>query len=430
VLSALRTGVIGADHPLCREILPTIRDITVLAVALFLHDVAKGRPQDHSQEGARIARRLCPRLGLSAQQTETVAWLIEEHLTMSMIAQSRDLGDRRTILDFARRMQTVERLKMLLVLTVCDIRAVGPGVWNGWKGQLLRTLFFETETILTGGFPAASRGQRLAEARAALARRLDDWPAAERERYLDLHYPAYWLRVDEDRQTRHAAFMRNADAAGLRFAFEVRPMAFEGATELTILAPDHPRLLSVIAGACAANEANIVGAQIYTTADGRALDTVVIGRAFTEDTDEARRGDRIARMIEQVLEGGVQIADAVARKRHKSRRRDAFVIEPQVAVTNDLSDRYTVVEVECLDRHGLLYDLTHSLSELNLDIASAHIATFGERVVDTFYVTDLLGQQLTAKPRQARIRRSLLDAIGPADARLGADSGAMRAAVG
>src|SRR5688572_18792217 len=412
VLSALRTGRIIGDHPLSGEILPSIKDMNVLAVALFLHDIAKGRPEDHSIAGAKVARRLCPRLGLTPHQTELVAWLVEEHLTMSRIAQSRDLADRRTIMDFAQIVQSMERLKLLLVLTVCDIRAVGPGVWNGWKGQLLRTLYFETEPILTGGFSQATRDQRIAEAREALARRLDDWPEAERERFLDLHYPAYWLRVDEADQVRHAAFVREADARGARFAFAVRPMAFEGATEITILAPDHPRLLSLIAGACAASDANIVDAQIFTTTDGRALDTVIVSRAFDSDVDEMRRGERIARLIEQVLEGRARLVDAIARKRRPSRRRDAFSIEPQVTVTNELSDRFTVVEVECLDRHGLLYDLTHAISELSLDIASAHIATFGERVVDTFYVTDLTGHQVTAKARQNRIRRSLLEAIG------------------
>ena len=412
VLSALRSGRIAADHPLSGEILPSIKDMTVLTVALFLHDIAKGRPEDHSIAGAKVARRLGPRLGLTPHQTELVAWLVEEHLTMSRIAQSRDLGDRRTVADFARIVQSMDRLKLLLVLTVCDIRAVGPGVWNGWKGQLLRTLYYETEPMLTGGFSATSRAERLAEARATLAARLADWPEAERDRVLDLHYPAYWLRVDEEHQVRHAEFVRRADARKLDFAFETKPMAFEGATEITILAPDHPRLLSVIAGACAASEANIVGAQIFTTTDGRALDTVIIGRAFDDDADEMRRAERIATLIEKTLTGSVRLADALAGKRIRSRRREAFSIEPQVTVTNELSDRFTVVEVECLDRHGLLYDLTHGMSELSLDIASAHIATFGERVVDTFYVTDLTGHKVTAKARQSRIRRALLEAIG------------------
>jgi [protein-PII] uridylyltransferase len=178
-----------------------------------------------------------------------------------------------------------------------------------------------------------------------------------------------------------------------------------------VLAPDHPRLLSVIAGACAACDANIVDAQIFTTTDGRALDTVVINRAFDNDEDEVRRGKRIAALIEQALEGRIPLDEALAGKRQKSRRREAFKIEPQVTLDNELSDRFTVIEVECLDRNGLLYDLTHAISELNLDIASAHIATFGERVVDTFYVTDLVGHKIVAKTRQNRVRRELMEAI-------------------
>jgi [protein-PII] uridylyltransferase len=412
VLSALRMGRIAQDHPLSERLLPTIKDPTALSVALFLHDIAKGRPEDHSTAGARIAKRLCPRFGLTARETDLVAWLVEQHLTMSRVAQSRDLADRRTILDFAQIVQSMERLKMLLVLTVCDIRAVGPGVWNGWKGQLLRALYYETKAVLTGGLAESSRSERIAAARAALGARLSDWPEAERDRYLDLHYPGYWLRVDEDRQVRHAALVHAADAKRLSFACEVRPMAFEGATELTIFTPDHPRLLSVIAGACAACDASIMDAQIFTTADGRALDTVMIARAFDDNADELRRGERIARTIEQALEGRVALATALAGKRVKSRRREAFRIEPQVTLNNELSDRFTVIEVECLDRNGLLYDLTHGISELNLDITSAHIATFGERAVDTFYVTDLLGHKVTSKPRQARIRQQLLAAIG------------------
>ena len=409
-LAGLQTGRLGDDHPLSRNILPTLKDLRVLYVALFLHDIAKGRPQDHSVAGAHVARKLCPRFGLSAQETETVAWLIEQHLTMSMVAQSRDLADRRTIVDFAALVQRIERLQLLLVLTVCDIRAVGPGVWNGWKGQLLRTLYFETEPLLAGSYSQGTRVEQVTAARQALAGKLADWPEAERAALLDLHYPAYWLRVDEATQLRHAALIRAARQDGRNFASEVHPRAFEGATEITVLAPDHPRLLSVMAGVCAATEANIVDAQIFTTTSGMALDTLIIARAFDTDDDERRRGERIAAMIEEALRGGMRLADSVAKKRRRSARGAAFTVEPQVTVTNDLSDRFTVIEVECLDRTGLLYDLTHAISDLSLDITSAHIATFGERAVDTFYVTDLTGHKVI-KAREARISGRLLAAI-------------------
>src|ERR1700723_136490 len=130
-------------NDLVRTIQPEHR--TVLYVALFLHDIAKGRVEDHSIGGSRIARRLCPRLGMSAADTELVAWLVEVHLVMSTVAQSRDLSDRRTIENFAAVVQSLERMKLLAILTTADIRAVGPGVWNGWKAQLIRRVFYETE---------------------------------------------------------------------------------------------------------------------------------------------------------------------------------------------------------------------------------------------------------------------------------------------
>ncbi|WP_034491757.1 [protein-PII] uridylyltransferase [Afifella pfennigii] len=412
VLAALDTGRLAEEHPVSAELMPAFRDKTVLYVALLLHDIAKGRPEDHSIAGARIAKRLCPRFGMTAQQTETVAWLVKEHLTMSIIAQSRDLADRRTILDFAKVVQTVDRLKLLLVLTVCDIRAVGPGVWNGWKGQLLRALYHETELILTGGHSKVARGERIARARQELAEHLPDWTPEEREALLDLHYPAYWLRTALEDQIRHARFLRRAHERGASFAHEVKVREFEAVTEISILAPDHPRLLSVMAGACAATGANIVDAQIFTTTDGRALDTIVVGRAFDSDADEARRAERIARLIEEALQGKARLPDMLAKRREGPSKRDAFFIEPEVEVDNSLSDRFTVIEVNCLDRIGLLYDLARVIADLNLDIASAHIATFGERAVDTFYVTDLLGHKVTDEERHRRIRAELLATIG------------------
>src|SRR5690606_13035255 len=250
--------------------------------------------------GARIARRLCPHMGFDKAQTEMVAWLVEQHLTMSMIAQMRDLNDRKTIQDFADIVQSVERLKLLLVITVCDIRGVGPGVWNGWKVQLLRTLYFETELLLTGGFSVTSRAARADAARDQLVEALTarDWTAEEARRYAELHYENYLLTVDTADQVRHAEFIRDADRGSSALSTMVEPHAFEAVTEITVLAPDHPRLLSIIAGACAAAGANIVDAQIFTTADGRALDTILISRQFDFDDDERRRAERVGQLIQ------------------------------------------------------------------------------------------------------------------------------------
>jgi [protein-PII] uridylyltransferase len=411
VLAEIERGDLADAHPLANEIFSGIQDRIVLYVALFLHDIAKGRPDDHSLAGARVARRLCPRLGLTGAQTETVAWLVEHHLLMSMTAQSRDLNDRKTVLDFASVVQSLERLKLLLILTVADIKAVGPGVWNGWKGQLLRTLYYEAEPVLTGGYSQVSRDRRVAAAKAELAEALANWPAAQREAYLERHYPAYWLRVDLPHKIEHALFIRAADAAGKRLATSVTTRAFEAVTEITVLAPDHPRLLSIIAGACTIAGANIVDAQIFTTTAGEALDSIAISREFEDEEDEKRRAGRVGDLIEQALSGTMRLPEHVAQKVQKKPRLKTFSLETSILVDNSWSNQLTVIEASGLDRPGLLYDLTRAISDLNLNIASAHIGTFGERAVDVFYVTDLIGHKIANPSREAAIRRRLVAAF-------------------
>src|SRR5438105_355155 len=409
VLSDIEAGR-ATDTKLATELMRTIqpRHRELLYVTLFLHDIAKGRVEDHSIAGARVARHLCPRLGFSPAETETVAWLIEVHLSMSSVAQSRDLSDRMTIEHFSGIVQSVERLKLLTILTTADIKAVGPGVWNGWKAQLIRTLYYETEPVLTGGFSEVNRAQRVAVAQAEFRAELGDWTPAEVDAYIALHYPAYWLKVDLPQKVAHARFLRAAAEQGKSLATSVAFSAVRGVTELTVLAPDHPWLLSIIAGACAVAGANIVDAQIFTTTDGRALDTIAVSREFEHDEDEARRAARITDSIEKALRGDLRLPEVVAKRAGSKSRLKAFVVEPEVTVNNAWSNRYTVVEVTGLDRPGLLYELTTTLSKLNLNIASAHVATFGERVVDVFYVTDLTGAQITTPTRQAAIKRPLL----------------------
>jgi [protein-PII] uridylyltransferase len=399
-------------NDLMRKILPEHR--TLLYVAMFLHDIAKGRIEDHSIAGARIARVFCPRLGMSAADTDTVAWLVEQHLVMSTVAQSRDLSDRKTIENFAAVVQSLERMKLLTILTTADIRAVGPGVWNGWKAQLLRTLYYETEPVLTGGFSEVNRAQRVAMAQAELKAELKDWPAERIEAYFARHYPAYWLKVDLPHRVAHARFVSAAESANKTMATTFALDAARGVTEVTVLAPDHPWLLSTLAGACAATGANIVDAQIFTTTDGRALDTISISREFEQDEDETRRGARVADTIEKALGGTLKLPEVVARKYATKGRFKAFAIEPEVTINNQWSNRYTVIEVMGLDRPGLLYELTATLSKLSLNITSAHVATFGERVVDVFYVTDLLGAKIASPTREMAIKRSLLQLFAPA----------------
>ncbi len=412
ILAQIDAGTLAEEHPLSSEIMPGISNRRSLYVAMLLHDIAKGRPEDHSIAGAEVARKLCPRLGLTPAETDTVAWLVLHHLDMSNTAQSRDLADPVTISTFAKTVQTLERLRMLLILTVCDIRGVGPGVWNGWKGQLLRTLYYETEIVLSGGHTAVNRKQRVTHAQEELRKALPGWSDPDFDAYASRHYPAYWLKVDLVQKIRHAGLLRLTEVEVRSLATEVTTDAFTGVTQIIVVAPDHPRMLSIITGACAAAGANIADAQIYTTTDGLALDTISVNRAFDRDEDELRRGQRIADTIEKALRGEIRLAAVVAEKEKPSRGREkTFPIVPEVTLDNSLSDRYTVIEVSGLDRPGLLYDLTSAISKLNLNIGSAHIVTFGEKAVDAFYVTDLTGLKITSPARQGAIRKALLDAF-------------------
>jgi [protein-PII] uridylyltransferase len=411
VLAGIEQGMFANQHPLATRIFATLQNRRGLYVATLLHDVAKGRDERHSLAGEKIARSICPRLGMTPVETETVAWLIRHHLVMSETAQMRDLNDFKTILDFATLVQTPERLKLLLLLTVADIRAVGPGVWNGWKGQLLRTLYHETEIVLSGDHLSLSRKERVVEAQSAFFAHHPQWTAEERKSYAARHYDAYWLNVSVEHQLEHEKLVARAKAEGAPVATEVSTDDFTAITELTVYAPDHPRLLALITGACAAANANIAGAQIFTTSDGMALDAILIQREFSDERDERRRAERVAGLIRQALTGEVRVHELVARAARPQGRIKAFTVTPRVVIDNNSSNRHTVIEVIGLDRIGLLYELTQALYRLNLNIASAHIATFGERAVDSFYVTDLTGAKIVSETRHKQIENRLSEIL-------------------
>ena len=409
ILGEIDGGRSRDEHPLANEVIPSLEHREALYLAVFLHDVAKGRHEDHSIAGAAVARRLGPRFGLSDGETDLLVWLVENHLVMSNTAQSRDLSDPRTIETFADVVGTVERLKCLMILTICDIKAVGPGVWNGWKGQLLRTLYHETEVMLGGAEFFSDRDAHVRAAKADLRKALDAWSDADFERYAGRHYPPYWMRVDLDQKVRDATLLVRMQREKKPLATEFSTDAFRSITELTIAAPDHPRLLSIIAGACATSGANIVDAHIYTTTDGLALDTVCISRAFDQDEDEKRRAGRIANGIERALRGEIRLSDIVAAKDGVPKGRSAFALAPKIKFDNSASRRHTLVQVSGFDRPGLLYDLTRALADLRLNIVSAHVATFGEKAVDSFYVTDLTGAKIADPGRETAIRKRLVE---------------------
>jgi [protein-PII] uridylyltransferase len=411
VLSNIERGLLGEELPLSTEIIRNIANRRALYLAIFLHDIAKGRDEDHSIAGARIARELGPRLGLTPAETATAAWLVEHHLVMSQFAQSRDLNDPKTIRDFANIVQSREMLMLLVILTAADIRAVGPGVWTGWKGQLLRTLYYETEPLLTGGHTNVPRETRIKVAQRELRRALPDMPASELDPLIERQHSSYWLRTDLQHQLAHVALMRRAKDGNFPVAWEVATDSFAALTELTLWCQDRPGLIAMIAGACSAAGANIVGAALATTRDGMALNTFYLQRNFPNEREECEFASRIAITIERLLKGEGDFQKLMAKKLRRRPSVDAFSVEPRVSIDNSLSDELTVIEVNGRDRPRLLFDLANAITDLNINISSAQVATFGEKVVDVFYVVDATKKKITRENVHKLLTTSLMEVL-------------------
>ncbi|MCF6344311.1 MAG: bifunctional uridylyltransferase/uridylyl-removing protein, partial [Devosiaceae bacterium] len=251
------------------------------------------------------------------------------------------------------------------------------------------------------------------KAKQILTEHLDNWSPSEIEKYLNRHYSPYWLRTDLELQLKHAKMIRNADLKKQAFSGTIHVKSFEQITEISFYTADHPRLLTMIAGACTMAEASIVGAQIVLMRDGQALDTLQLRRAFQSDEDENIRAHRIVETVRELLEGTRYLDKKPVKNTRLNRRLKPFKVPGEVLISNNLSNKFTVLEVSGLDRTGLLRDLTMEISELNLTIGSAHISTYGEKAVDVFYVTDLTGAKIEQDRRQAKIHDRLLEILEP-----------------
>jgi [protein-PII] uridylyltransferase len=407
LLARIEKGELRDDHPLTTAITQQIISRRVLYVSVLLHDIAKGRGGDHSVLGADVAMKLCPRFGLSDAETETVAWLVRHHLLMSATAFKRDLSDYKTVMDFVEVVQSPERLRLLLALTVVDIRAVGPGVWNGWKRQLLGDLYEAAEDVLRLGHKQSGRADRIAAKQEALALALD-WDIARFEAYRKRLPDSYWIAEPDDILLRNAHHVADAGENALAVSAEVYPA--RGATLVTVHTADHAGLFYRLAGAIHLAGASIIDARIHTTRDGMALDNFLVQDPFGRMFDEAGQLTRLARSIEDTLANRAHLDDRLAARPLARTRADAFAVAPQVLIDNKASNRFTVIEVNARDRPALLAALAYALFESKATIRSAHISTYGERAVDTFYVTDLLSGKIEGTARLKTLERRLLDA--------------------
>ncbi|MCH8684099.1 [protein-PII] uridylyltransferase [Pedomonas mirosovicensis] len=414
LLSRIEKGELKDDHPTGTELMQKMVSRRVLYVAVLLHDIAKGRKGDHSELGAEVALRLCPRFGLTAAETETVSWLVRYHLLMSNVAFKRDLADFKTILDFADQVQSPERLKLLFLLTCVDIRAVGPGVWNGWKGQLLRELYAAAEEVLRLGHKTVGRQERINAKQDQLAEQLK-WSERRFKAYRTRFFDAYWIAEPQDVLALNAEQVHAADKAKKPLSISTVVDENAGTTLVSLYAADHPGLFYRLAGAISLAGANILGARIHTTRDGMALDNITIECATGGAFNEPDQILRLEQTVAETLAGRVKLKDRLAAKPLLRARAEVFHVETNVLIDNMASNRYTVVEINATDRPALLFSLTSIFYQAKVTIHSAHIATYGERAVDVFYITDLTGGKITNANRLKALERRLLAAIDGTD---------------
>ena len=418
LLAKIERGELKKEHPVSSEVIHKITSRRALYLSVLFHDIAKGRGGDHSVLGARVAKRVCPRLGLDPEESETVEWLVQEHLLMSDVAQKRDLNDPKTIHDFVETVQSPERLRLLLCLTVVDMRATGPNVWNNWKAQLLRELYHGAGDVMSGGQLTDARADRVAAAKVKLEEALADWSADDIATHMDRGYAGYWLTFDTDTLAHHARMMREAEQEKLPLSIRTRVRMDIDVTELTIYTQDHPGLFSRVSGAIAAVDANIVDAKAFTTPQGMALETFWLQNNEAAALSATGTLAKLTVQIERALAGQMKRSEPQAQRTFVPDRIKVFKVPPRVIIDNQASAAHTVIEINGRDRPGFLYLVTGALFSLSLQISSAKISTFGERAVDVFYVKDGFGMKITHEARLATIRKTLLDAIREEDTAL------------
>ena len=407
-LAQIERAELMEELPIASSILKKGANRRILYISLLLHDVGKGRDEDHSVLGARISRKVAPRLGLSKKEVETVEWLIRYHLLMSDMAQKRDIADPRTVRDFAKAVQTVNRLDLLTVLTVCDIRGVGPNTWNNWKAVLIRALYRQTKKVLENGYEAITRENRGAEAKKNLKARLVAWDSRQVRSELARHYDPYWQGLHVTAHETFANLLREITDDEIKI--NLHPDQDRDATRICFALNDHPGIFSRLAGALALVGANVVDARTYTSKDGYATAAFWVQDTYGNPY-KVTHLKRLHTMIEKTLKGEVITQEAIKDRDRLKKRERAFKVPTSITFDNDGSEIYTLIEVDTRDRPGLLFDLTRALANMNVYIASAVIATYGEQVVDTFYVKDTFGLKFHSPSKQRALEDKLRLAI-------------------
>ena len=393
--------------PFGSEVFPKIQHKRALYLAMLLHDTGKGLG-DQQVEGAVTAARASKRLGLDDDECELIAWLVGNHLEMSDCAQKRDLSDPRTIAQFTARVGSLERLNLLLILTVADIRAVGPDVWNGWKGQLLKELYVASESAFATDHlqekqVAVDMDQRAEESRQALKARHGSLP-----HQLDQMVGGYWCSQLDSEFDWHVRALTSHVGQTI---VDWRVRKDTDSVELLISTSDRTGLFADMVGAISDEGAIIASAQIFTGKEGGVLDIFVLkgGDGHIFGMGEASRLERMAARVRDAIESGHK--PSVKRKAVRASRQAVFVVDPDIIFDNSGSADFTILEVTGKERPGLLYDLAKALSSRGIRLNSAHAGAYGERIHDTFYIHTEDGEKLRDSDLTESLANDLLEIL-------------------
>lgn len=407
-IHAIEQGQLDKELPLATEVIHRIHAREALYLAALCHDIAKGRGGSHEKRGVRITRKLGKRFGLDEATIELAAWLVEQHLLFSHTAFSRDLADPQTILDFVEQVQSPERLRLLLVLTVADIRGVGPAIWNGWKGALLRDLYDRAELEMALPSGATTREAAIQRVKALLADQLHDWPAPARESLLQEPSEHFWLGVAEEyhAEAAHLIYQQRQSPEPMRYAYEIHH--FESITHLRLVLANRPGLLYSLAGCLSLMKARIVSISSATLQDGLALILLDIQDNWYQAYEDSEALDSLRDALLAAFADPERFHEKLRTRRLQASRLKSLPHAPSVYVHQALSATHTVIEVNATDRIGLLADITGLLSTLRLRILSSKITTYGDRAVDVFYVTDEQGHKLVDEKAITQLKEALL----------------------
>ncbi len=418
ILNSIEKGELKEALPLASDVIHRVQLRNALFLGLLLHDIAKGRGGNHSELGEQIARKLGRQLGLPTPEIETTAWLVRHHLIFSDTAFRRDLSDPGTIRRFVDMVQSPERLKLLLLLTVADIRAVGPSVWNSWKGTLMRELYNRAAEAMGGGGFLADRESRMQQIKRTLSDSLTHWPARLREQYLRPNHASFWLGMSLQEHQNLAELLHQTMQNDDPFALAFTQQPEQGLTRLSLCTISQHGLFMQVAGACAASSVQVVTAKSFTTSLGYSILLFDVQNHQREPITSPRKQQELTQTIRHAL--GAPLKQALFTPRPNPYRKSSHVfhVKPQVLIDNSTSRNHTIVEINARDRLGLLYTIARTLTLEGLMISTAHVSTYGEKAIDVFYIKDMIGTKITQQERLENLRQQLLDTLGEADARL------------